>query len=167
MTNIPRLSWVVAIIFMAGCSTASNIEKVSESESHFDGAVFQGRDFYIAEDEIEGERYRIFHQASTGFSGTGGIRSTAQRRAEKFCRQKGNGKKMLTVSEHTAAPPYILGNFPRIEIIFVCIDPEGQQVSVQAVTDKYEQLGKLKDLLDSGALTQEEFEFEKKKLLSE
>lgn len=73
---------------------------------------------------------------------------------------------MLTVSEHTAAPPYILGNFPRIEIIFVCVDKELTQTTV-AVTDKYERLIKIKELLDTGTLTQAEFEAEKKKILAE
>jgi hypothetical protein len=32
------------------------------------------------------------------------------------------GKAMESISETTATPPYILGNFPRIEIVFDCID---------------------------------------------
>jgi Short C-terminal domain len=152
---------------LVGCSSTSPIEKESESKSHFDDAVFKGHDFYISPQEIEGERYRIYHRASTGFSGTGGIRRSATQRANQFCRAKGPHKKMVTVSEHTAAPPYILGNFPRIEIIFVCADETTDQVPMKAATDKYDRIVKIKDLYDSGALTKEEFESEKKKILSE
>jgi hypothetical protein len=155
----------VIVLLLNGCAHRSAIEKVSESESHFKDAVFEGRDFYISEEVIEGEQYRVFHQASTGFSGTGGIRRNAINRATSFCKQK--EKQMMTVSEHTAAPPYILGNFPRIEIVFICVDPKKNKGLIAKTTDKYEKLTKIKDLLDNGVLTEEEFESEKKKILSE
>ncbi len=151
---------------VSSCSSMSPIEKESESKSHFEDAVYKGHDFYISPQEIEGERYRIYHQASTGFSGTGGIRNTATQRANRFCQDLGN-KRMLTVSEHTAAPPYILGNFPRIEIIFVCVDDTVAQGPANAATDKYDRLVKVKELYDSGALSKDEFEAEKKKILAE
>ena len=153
-------------LFLSACSSMSPIQKESESTSHFEGAVYEGKDFYTLDEEVQGERYRVFHQASTGFSGTSGIRKSATKRANDFCRKKDRNKKMLTVSEHTAAPPYILRNFPRIEIIFVCVDKELTQTTV-AVTDKYERLIKIKELLDTGTLTQAEFEAEKKKILAE
>jgi hypothetical protein len=74
---------------------------------------------------------------------------------------------MVTVSEHTAAPPCILGNFPRIEIIFVCVEDSAPTLSVRAATDKYDRIVKIKELFDSGALTKDEFEEEKKKILAE
>lgn len=128
--------------------------------------MYQGRDFYISEEDVEGDRYRVFHQASTGFSGTSGIRRTATQRASEFCRILGHDKIMLTVSEHTASPPYILGNFPRIEIIFVCIDKENNHAITKSTIDKYDRLSKIKELLVNGVLTKEEFNLEKKKILS-
>lgn len=162
-----RFFVLLAGILLIGCSAMSPIEKESENKSHFDDAVFKGRDFYISPAEIQGERYRIYHQAATGFTGTGGIRRTAIERATRFCKDLGN-KQMVTVSEHTASPPYILGNFPRIEIIFVCSDDRSvPQAAVKATTDKYDRIVKIKELYDSGALTQQEFEAEKKKILAE
>ena len=114
--------FTVIIILLVGCSQKSMIEKESESTSHFKGAVFEGKDFYISDLAPRGERYRIFHQASTGFSGTSGIRRSAISRANKFCSEKGDKITMQKISEHTASPPYIFGNFPRIELIFVCVD---------------------------------------------
>src|SRR5689334_11327107 len=137
MDNFRRVA--LLSLFIAGCSSMSPIEKESESKSHFEDAVFKGQDFYVSPQEIEGERYRIYHQASTGFSGTGGIRRTATQRAIRFCQDKGK-KRMVTVSEHTAAPPYIFGNFPRIEIVFVCVDDSVIQNSVRAATDKYDRI---------------------------
>lgn len=152
---------LMAVFNFNGCSAKSEITKVSESKSHFDGAVYEGQDFYVSDETTNEEKYRIFHQASTGFSGTSGIRKTAETRAKKFCQNLGKNKVMLKLSEHTAKPPYILGNFPRIEIIFACVDK--QQTNN---LNKYEQLAKIKSLLDNGVLTQKEFEIEKKKILN-
>ncbi len=154
------------MIILSGCSSMSAIEKESESESHFKDAVYEGKDFYISDDEISGDRYRIFHQASTGFSGTSGIRKSAIQRANEFCRKIDRNQRMLTVSEHTASPHYILGNFPRIEIIFVCMHKSNTETA-SIITDKYDYLTKIKELLDKGVLTQDEFEVEKKKILAE
>ena len=165
---MPKLKMILIIasaVFVSGCASTSKIEKASESKSHFEGAAYEGRDFYIADEIIEGEQYRIFHQASTGFSGTGGIKRSAENRAISFCKEM--EKTMITVSEHTAAPPYVFGNFPRIEIIFVCADPKKEAKLIEVTTDKYDRISKIKELLDSGALTEEEFNFEKKKILAE
>lgn len=158
---------ILFVIGLWGCSSMSPIEKESDSKSHFEDAVFKGRDFYVSPAQVEGERYRVYHRASTGFSGTGGIRRTATQRAIRFCKDLGN-KQMIPVSEHTASPPYILGNFPRIEIVFVCSDESSAAApTAKTATDKYDRVVKIKDLLDSGALTQEEFESEKRKILAE
>ncbi len=158
----------VALVFIAsGCSSTSDIKKVSESESHFKDAVYEGRDFYVAEENVEGERYRIFHQASSGFSGTSGIRKSATVRAQKFCKEMEGNKVMFKISEHTASPPYVLGNFPRIEIIFACVEKKASDPVNSQSADKYDQLEKIKSLYDDGVLTKDEFDNEKKKILSE
>lgn len=47
-----------------------------------------------------------------------------------------------------------------------CVQPT-QQVSAAAVPDKFDQLKKLKDLFDSGALTKDEYDAQKKKILDQ
>lgn len=157
-----RIIVYIPLVFLFGCAQMSPIERVSESKSHFEDAVYKGKDFYTADSQYEGEQYRIFHQASTGFSGTGGIRRSATKRANDFCRNQSKNTEMFKLSEHTASPPYILGNFPRIEIIFTCI------VKASGITNnenKYDQLAKIKKLYDDGVLTESEFLAEKTKLL--
>jgi hypothetical protein len=73
---------------------------------------------------------------------------------------------MESLTETTATPPYILGNFPRIEIVFDCIDKPGSSAPASG-DDKYAELAKLNQLLDSGAITQEEFNREKEKILAQ
>jgi hypothetical protein len=66
------------------------------------------------------ERYRVFEQSATGYGSIPEARDQAEPRAIEFCRAK--NKKMKTLEEITSTPPHILGNWPRIEIIFTCVD---------------------------------------------
>ncbi len=166
---------IPVIILLSGCSSISPIEKESESESHFKDTLFAASEFYISDDVIPGERYRIFNK---GLTVTDELRKTAIKKANDFCREKDSNQKMVTISEYGATPPYIWGNIPRIEIIFVCQDKvktNSSPITVDktepkeelVVVDKYDRLGKIKNLLDNGVLTQDEFEAEKKKILAE
>jgi len=65
---------------------------------------------------------------------------------------------MESLRETISSPPYILGNFPRIEIIFDCIEISHFGGSEDP---HYTKLVNLKRLLDSGTITQEEFDREK------
>ena len=73
---------------------------------------------------------------------------------------------MHGLTETAAKPPYILGNFPRIELVFECIE-KSEIRSNSSLNGKYEKLTVLKKLLDDGALTKQEFEQEKAKVLAE
>ena len=59
------------------------------------------------------------------------------------------------------------GNFPRAQLVFECVGKALPVGSPQAEDVKFTKLSNLKKLLDSGALTQAEFEQEKRKLLSQ
>ena len=108
--------------------------------------------------------FRVFQQAATGFVSIQSVREDAEQRATAFCDR--TGKAMESLTETTATPPYILGNFPRIEIVFDCVD---KAASPEAASggDKYAKLAKLKQLLDSRAITQDEFNREKQKILAQ
>ena len=64
--------------------------------------------------------YRVFQQGSTGFTSIETLREDVEARATTFCERQGKG--MLVLGERISPPPYILGNFPRIEIIFAVVD---------------------------------------------
>ena len=74
---------------------------------------------------------------------------------------------MNPLRETTSKPPHILGNFPRVEIIFGCVDKPPSVVVPASDDSKYTKLANLKKLLDTGALTQQEFESEKAKILAQ
>ena len=154
---------ILTSIMSIGCSTASTIQKVSASNSEFDDAIFDGETSVINDEVSDSDAYRIFHQAATGFVSIQSIRQSAEKRDNNFCNNK--GKTMQALRERTSTPPHILGNFPRIEIIFVCT---ANMASTKATNgpNKYQQLKTLKTLLDDGAITTEEYNIEKSKLLS-
>ena len=70
---------------------------------------------------INQDTFRIFKQGSTGFVGSDKVKSDVMLEASQYCAQK--GKIMQVVSVVTGQPPYILGNFPKAEVQFRCIDP--------------------------------------------
>ena len=64
--------------------------------------------------------YLVSRQAATGFSGSGTLKADALREADKFCTGLHKSLEILQATE--AQPPYLLGNFPKAEIQFRCID---------------------------------------------
>jgi hypothetical protein len=154
----------ISLVLIA-CATASPIEPVATSKSHFDGAVFDGESVTISDPTPGSEAYRVFHHAASGFVSVQSVRVSAEKRATEFCDR--DGKAMKALSETTSQPPHILGNFPRIEIVFECVDRSTSVAGPASEDTKYTRLVNLKKLLDSGVLSQEEFDREKAKVLSE
>jgi len=91
-------------------------------------------------------------------------RQAVEQPAEGFASRQ--GKAFVVLGEQISQPPSIMGNFPRIEIIFALIEKPTDTGSAPG-RDKYDELERLKKLLDDGALTQDEFEREKAKILNE
>jgi hypothetical protein len=161
-----RLARAAMLIVFLNCATSSTIQPANKSKSGFDGAVYGGEEKVVSEDTSGSERYRVFEQGATGFVSLQSVREGAEQRANDFCQKQGKWAKTLT--EQTSKPPHILGNFPRVELVFVCAEKAN---AANAGTpsnfedQKYIKLSNLKKLLDSGAITQQEFEQEKAKIL--
>jgi hypothetical protein len=153
--------WIIFLLLIAGCSTASPIQSASSSKSAFDDAVFDGETVIVNKPTPGHEEFRVFHQAATGFVSVQSVRQSAEKRVKEFCDQK--NRRVNVLRETTSKPPHILGNFPRIEIVFECI--EVAQSSLPPSNDKFSELRNLKEMLDEGILTQEEFDAEKAKVL--
>jgi len=86
-------------------------------------------------------------------------------RVVEFCKYK--GLEPYLIEETTSKPPHILGNWPRIEIVFSCVAVASTMGAGADSNDKYDRLRKLKSLLDDGAISQEEYEKEKKLILGQ
>jgi PEGA domain len=71
------------------------------------------------------DTFMVSRQAATGFSGLGNLKAEALREAQQYCTS--HGKVMQIVNSTESQPPYVLGNFPKAEIQFMCLnanDPE-------------------------------------------
>ena len=159
------LALVGASSFLTGCGVTGPIQPAASTKSAFAGAFYKGSTVTIKPAPAGAEPYRVFIQGATTFVSMSSVRSDAEQRATEFCAR--SGKEMESLTETTSDPPYMLGNFPRIEIVFDCI-AKSAPIAPSAVTDpKYTKLIDLKKLLDSGVITQAEFDSEKAKILSQ
>ena len=151
--------------FLSGCSATPPIQPASSSKSAFAGAVYKGKTVTVSAGTPGNEAYRVFNEGATGFVSISSVRDAAETRANYFCYRK--GKAMESLQETTAQPPYILGNFPRVEIVFDCIANPALLTQSAADDPKYTKLVNLKKLLDGGVINQDEFDREKAKILSQ
>lgn len=157
------ITTLIVLFAFSGCSTITPIQVANESQSQFGGGLYTGTLEKGIEVDTKGKKiYRIFHRGSTGFTPISAVRMEAERRADKFCNQK--SKISITTSERHSNPPHILGNWPRIELLFFC-DKEANNYDNRSIS-KYDDLHKLKKLLDDGLIDKEEYNKEKTKILN-
>ena len=147
---------------LSACALASPIQPAATSKSSF-WFLWWSEPKLMVSEVPEGEQFRVYHRGATGFTPVSALRRTAEARATDFCERK--GRAMTAIAEKTSSHPHILGNFPRIEIVFVCTEkPSGADPALPA-EDPYERLERLKRLLDAGVISQEEFDREKREVL--
>jgi hypothetical protein len=127
-----------ASLAFAGCATSSPVQRFSESSSGFSEPPQLVSHTYPQKDV-----YRIYHRAATGFVSIQSIREAAEQRATEFAVRQ--GKSFVVLGEKISQPPYILGNFPRIEIVFALIDKK-DAVASSTPRDRYADLERLKKL---------------------
>ena len=90
-----KLLVIFVLVLLGGCASNS-------------GVIALGNDSFI-----------INEQAATGFNGTGGIENDALREAAKKCHSTGMTMKITSLTK--SKPPYILGNYPTVQLKFVCV----------------------------------------------
>lgn len=149
-----------AVMLASGCSHMGTIQPAASSQSGFVGAVYAGDTAELVTPTPGAELFRVFHQGASSFVSVGSVRGSAERRAATFCANLGRMPRI--VRETTSRPPHILGNFPRVELEFECAD----RTTAEQAQDRYARLERLKKLLDTGALTEQEYAAEKARLLS-
>lgn len=73
------------------------------------------------------DTFLVSRQAATGFTGMGTLKADAIREANAYCVSQ---KKIVQVV-HTedAHPPFVLGNFPKTEVQFMCLDASDPDVT--------------------------------------
>jgi hypothetical protein len=164
-----------SVFILIGCAASAPVYVASTSQSGFDKAVPQGETVTTGTATAGAEAYRIYIQGASSSTSLKSVRNDAEREAQEFCIRK--GKIMESLSETIAVPPFNSINYPRIEIVFDCIivydfparssTPKVKEVAAKDDDPKYTKLVNLKKLLDTGVLTQQEFDSEKAKILSQ
>lgn len=155
---------VVVVLTVSGCADSPAVQPASSSKSKFESSAYHGESVTVRSTPPGMEEFRVFQEGSTGFVSIQSVRSDAEQRATTFC--EGTGKTMLSLRETTATPPYILGNFPRVEIIVGCVEKASAASTASGDDPKYSKLVNLKKLLDAKIITQGEFDAEKAKILN-
>lgn len=157
---------VCSVLLLPGCGKTTPIQPASTTDSEMASAViYNGESIILSPNNDGSEEFRVFHQGASGFVPLGAVRSSAEKRASDFCGQRSQEMKLLR--ETHSKPPHILGNFPRVELVFICTSRLGLAAQPAVDDTKYAKLRELKELLDSGALSQEEFDREKAKILNQ
>ena len=151
---------------LSGCGSSAPIQRVSDSHSNF-GSVYKGETTIIRTDTSGATQYRAFSQGGTGFVSISAVRSDAENRADEFCKQE--NKVARTLSEQMSTPPYVLGNFPKMEIIFICIEKPNAATTTgtgsngkPSATDK---LRELNSMHEQGLITDAEYQQKRKQLI--
>ncbi len=129
---------------IAGCAVTGGVVPAASSKSAFDDSMYSGETSIYNERAITGESYRIFKQGASGASSPLTIRGEIELSASDYCRAK--GKELRLLRQTASTPPYLLGNFPKVELLFECVDGLANSVPVAAPTgsDKYNDLVRLK-----------------------
>lgn len=73
------------------------------------------------------DTFMVSRQAATGFSGLGTLKADAFQEANKYCLSQNKHIRVVNTSE--SSPPYVLGNFPRAEVQFMCLEKEDQELT--------------------------------------
>ena len=162
MTSIRLVTFLAASVLL-GCTSNPPVQPAASSKSQFDGAVYRGETTQLEKPTPGAEIYRAFYQGGSGFVSVSSVRETVEEMATKHCARQ--GKTARPLEETTSTPPYVLGNFPRVEWLFECVDQVRANAAAPVGIDKLGQIERLKKLLDSGALTQQEYEREKARIL--
>ena len=83
---------------------------------------------------IDKDTFMIAKQQATGFPGLGNMKAEIIAEGSQYCADL--SKEFQIVSTQETKPPYILGNYPRSEIQFMCIDSDNKVISKNALVAK-------------------------------
>ena len=96
------------------------------------GVVILGKDTYM-----------VSRQAATGFPGLGNLKAESLREANQYCVEQ--GKLMQTINTYETNPPYVFGNYPRVEIQFMCLDANDPELKRPKLLKEADTVIKIKE----------------------
>jgi hypothetical protein len=73
------------------------------------------------------DTFMVSRQAAAGFSGSGTLKAEAFKEANQYCLSQNKVLQIVNTTE--AQPPYVLGNFPKAEVQFMCLEPNDSELA--------------------------------------
>jgi hypothetical protein len=73
------------------------------------------------------DTFMVSRQAATGFSGLGTLKADAFQEANQYCIKQNKNIRVVNTSE--SSPPYVMGNFPRAEVQFMCLEKSDAELT--------------------------------------
>lgn len=78
---------------------------------------------------LYGDVLMVAHQGATGASSATAVRYETMAEAQAHC--TGQRREMYLVELIENKPPFLLGNFPRSEVRFMCLEPDDPRLTRQ------------------------------------
>jgi len=155
---------LLAILVFNSCATSNTVKSYSGSKSHFrHPPIVNADDVNKYPDK---DIYRAYKRGGSGFVAIGAVRNQVQMYIEKFALKQ--GKNYVILAEQFSNPPYIAGNFPRVEIVFALVDKNNETNNqTQIKKTNADKLKELKKMLDDKIITEEEYDKLKQKIIEE
>jgi len=79
--------------------------------------------------------FMVSRQAASGFSGSGNLKAEALGEAGQHCSAR--GQTLYVTDTVEAAPPYVMGNFPKAEVQFMCLNANDPRVAARPSSPGY------------------------------
>lgn len=77
--------------------------------------------------QIGPDTYMITNQAASGFSGLSTLKAEAFQDGAKFCAK--SNKYLRVINTQQSSGPYVMGNFPYVEIQFMCLSKSDRELT--------------------------------------
>ncbi len=112
---ITKVALAAISIVVSGCAYDTPVQRYSESKSRF-----RNPPELMSHSYSDRDVYRIFQQGATGFVPISSIREDLESQADRFAARQ--GKSIVILGYSASKPPFILGNFPRMELVFALVN---------------------------------------------
>lgn len=106
---------LVALLSFSGCSQNLAVQQYSKSGSHFNNPTTLNSRSYPDKDI-----YVVYKKGKTGASSMENLRSECQSQIASFAKRM--GRSYVILGQQSSNPPFLLGNYPRVEIVFALVD---------------------------------------------
>lgn len=98
--------------FTVSKTSAQSIKKYNESSSNFNKPPE-----LITSNYKSSEMYRAYKKGKTGGASLSKLKNQVENKIREFAKKE--GKDFIILGQRTSEAPYLFGNYPRVEIIFV------------------------------------------------